>query len=107
MPAGQHRVKHGLAVTGTLAAVVRPFPETPTSLFRGGKIWFVSTKNGATWVTSADPTKDQSGLTFPLNDKARAASQTGVDAPRDILTKAGITDDLPEAAQSRECAATR
>jgi hypothetical protein len=92
----------GLAVNAKAAAVVLTVPQAP-GLDRLGKVWFVSTREGATWVTNSDPTlKDfSSGLVYPLNDKARAASDVGVDAARDV---SGFADGHPSAVESRSCA---
>jgi hypothetical protein len=73
-------------------------------LTRIGKVWFVSTKDGATWITNLDPrTTETGGLILPLNDKARKKSETvPMDAP--AWAYAGITDNHPGAKASRTCA---
>jgi hypothetical protein len=68
--------------------------------------WFVSTPGGATWLTSADPTSaDPGGLIVPLNDKARAASEVGIDVKPGAPVYGEFTDASPEAVASRTCAA--
>jgi hypothetical protein len=80
-------------------------PKKPTGLARNGKVWFVSTPNGATWVTNINPTGgDAAGLVLPLNSSARQASETGVDVPAGAPIYEGFTDSSPAAAASRACA---
>ena len=66
--------------------------------------WFVSTATGASWLTTQNPAKDSSGLTLPLNPKARAASDIGVDARPGVPAYAGHTDGDAGAVASRACA---
>jgi hypothetical protein len=79
--------------------------QTESGLMRKGVVYFVSTKDGATWVTSEDPTVgDQSGLILPLNAKARSDSEAGVDTPAGAPIYVGYTDASAEAVASRNCA---
>lgn len=87
----------------TASAIKETVPTKP-GLYRKGVVWFVSTKAGATWVTNADPTIDESGLTYPLNAKARAASEVGVDVVAGSPVYEGLTDASPGAVRSRTCA---
>lgn len=73
---------------------------------RNGRVWFVSTEGGATWVTNIDPTgPEESGLTLPLNDKARNASDVGRDVGPGAPVYGGIDDNHVGAVRSRDCAA--
>lgn len=93
--------------TGTSAAAVKETVPTKPGLNRKGTVWFVSTKDGATWVTNIDPTADESGLIFPLNAKARAAApEVGADVAPGALVLEGFTDASPGAVRSRVCAAS-
>jgi hypothetical protein len=94
-----------LGVTAKASAVAEAVEKTATGLTRLGMIWFVSTRDGASWVTNADPTVAGSGgLTLPLNDKARAASDMGVDAQPGAPAYAGYNDASPGVRDSRTCA---
>lgn len=86
------------------SAVKETVTTKPAGLYRKGFVWFVSTRDGATWVTNADPTVDESGLTYPLNAKARAASELGVDVAAGAPVFEGLTDSSPGAVRSRTCA---
>lgn len=95
-----------LGITAGASAVAEAVTQSTAGLNRNGRIWFVSTKDGATWVTNADPTgADPGGLVLPLNSAARAASQTGVDVAPGAPVYAGATDDGSGATASRACAA--
>lgn len=65
--------------------------------------FFVARSDGATWFTTADPKKDDSGLVLPLDDAARAASDAGVDVPAGSPVYKGHTDDEPGARVVRSC----
>jgi hypothetical protein len=81
--------------------------EPQPGVTRKGRVWFVATKDGATWVTNIDVTgADDSGLTLPLNDKARAASEVGRDTEPGAPVYGGIDDTHAGAVQSRACAAS-
>lgn len=88
----------------TLASAVKETVNAKPGLNRRGMVWFVSTRTGATWVTSADPTTGESGLTLPLNSQARAESQAGTDVAAGAPVFEGFTDASPAAVRSRSCA---
>lgn len=70
-----------------------------------GDRWYVSTPAGATWITNINPEgPEQSGLTLPLNDAARAASELGTDARPGAPAYRGASDSDPRAVESRQCA---
>jgi hypothetical protein len=71
--------------------------------------WYYSTRDGATWVSDIPPDTDgaEGGLVLPINDKARAASEAGIDLDESAPIYDGIGDAYPAAAKSRECAAAR
>jgi len=69
-----------------------------------GRVWFVSSKSGATWVSSQDPTRDASGVVLPLNAKARTTSELGTDAKPGVPMYSGLDDSDPGAIESRRCA---
>jgi hypothetical protein len=68
--------------------------------------WYYSTRDGATWVSDIPPDTDgaEGGLVLPINDKARAASEAGIDLDENAPIYDGIGDAYPAAAKSRECA---
>ena len=67
--------------------------------------WFVAKANGATWLTTADPTRDAEGELLPMNEQARTDSESRRDVPDGDPMYGGHTDDEPEAAAARSCAA--
>lgn len=67
--------------------------------------WFVSKANGATWYTTAEPTRDAEGELLPMNDQARADSESRRDVPSGAAVYNGHTDADDEATASRACAA--
>ena len=72
----------------------------------GEPAWFVSTPEGATWLSYRDPTVDDaSGLVVPLNDAARAASDFGTAAAEGAPVFQGVEDSDAGASASRACAA--
>lgn len=94
-----------LGISAKASAVEQPVTAKQTGLLRNGKLWFVSTMEGATWVTNADPTSaDPGGLILPLNSEARAASDVGADAKPAAPIYEGLTDDADGAKESRQCA---
>lgn len=86
-------------------AVVTEVPAEGSGLAEKGRVWFVSSASGATWVTSADPTSDRDeGIVLPLNAEARKASPVGAGTPAGAPDFEGLSDATPEAARSRACA---
>ena len=67
--------------------------------------WFVSKADGATWYTTADPRRDAEGELLPMNDRARADSESRRDVPAGSPLYKGHSDDEAEAVASRSCAA--
>lgn len=87
------------------SAVKETVPAKEGGLAEKGEVWFVSTKAGETWVTSADPTADNAeGMVLPLNDKARKVSPVGAEVPAGDPAFEGLSDDSAGAARSRSCA---
>lgn len=94
-----------LGITGKAWAVAQTVTEQSNGLFRKGTVWYVSTKDGATWVSSTDPTSsNDDGLILPLNAKARSASDQGVDVVPSAPAYQGVTNDDAGAAAARACA---
>ena len=87
----------GGEITGAAEAPPSPYGEQRPR-------WYYSTANGATWVSQIPPDGSTGGLTLPINDAARAASEVGVDVPQDAPAYDGIGDAFPAAAKSRDCA---
>lgn len=69
--------------------------------------WFVAKPNGATWYTTADPTRDAAGELLPMNDQARADSESRREIAADNPLYRGHTDREPSAMAARSCAAER
>jgi hypothetical protein len=68
--------------------------------------WFVAKPNGATWFTTADPTRDDEGELVPLNEQARTDSSSRRDVPYGDPLYQGHTDDEPAADAARSCASS-
>jgi hypothetical protein len=66
--------------------------------------WFVATADGATWLTTADPTRDAAGELLPMNDQARTDSASRRDVPDGDPLYRGHTNDEPAADAARACA---
>jgi hypothetical protein len=66
--------------------------------------WFVAKANGATWLTTADPTRDAAGELLPMNDQARTDSASRRDVPADDPMYGGHRDDERAAEAARSCA---
>jgi hypothetical protein len=66
--------------------------------------WFVAKANGATWLTTADPTRDAAGELLPMNDQARTDSASRRDVPMSDPRYGGRTDDDRAAVAARSCA---
>lgn len=76
---------------------------TAQSVRAGTDGYFVAVAGGATWFTTSDPSKDDSGLVLPLNDAARSASDAGVDVPAGSPAYKGRSDGDPGARVVRSC----
>jgi hypothetical protein len=93
-----------LGITGNASAVAQSVDKAP-GIANTGTVWFVSTKDGATWIANHDPTVAEfGGLVLPLNDKARAASDFGAGVRPGVPAYRGFTDHSAGAAESRTCA---
>ena len=68
--------------------------------------WFVAKANGATWYTTADVSREAEGELVPMNDQARADSESRRDLPPGDPLYNGHTDAEPLAEAARACAAT-
>lgn len=72
-----------------------------------GTVWFVSSPEGATWVTNFDPAISIGArLVLPLNAKARTKSDIGIDIEFGSPSYGGLDDNDPGATRSRDCAAS-
>lgn len=92
---------------GSAVAVRRDVAKQESGLGDEGVVWFVSTADGATWVTEIDPVgSDRSGLFLPLNEKARKASEVGSEATLGAPIYRGFNDTSEGAVASRACAST-
>lgn len=86
----------GVVITGAAEAPPNPYGDHQDR-------WYYSTADGATWVASIPPDNSDGGLVLPINAKARAASEAGVDVPEDAPAFDGIGDAFPAADLSRTC----
>jgi len=77
-------------------------PEGETGL--GKPAYFVARADGAVWLTSEDPSSGIPGLTLPLNDQARSASDLGSYMPADALAFGDLTASSTGALQAIACA---
>lgn len=90
------------------AATVDTRTQTESGLgSEGGRVWYVSDAQGATWVTGHDPSDESDlGLILPLNDSARSSSEVGADAQVGAPAYNGAQDSDAAAVKSRDCAAS-
>lgn len=98
-PVGE-TIGDGVVIAGAATAPPNPYGEHQPR-------WYYSTATGATWVSAIPTDGNGGGLTLPINDKARSASESGVDVPPDSPAFDHIGDAYPAAAKSRECATAR
>jgi hypothetical protein len=76
------------------------------TLMNGNSVYYLASKSGALWATSIDPSGgDASGLTLPLNDAARSASDIGVDVPVDAPLYGDASAGSDSAQKALACAA--